>query len=111
MVSGVLGANGRSVPNHVALVSQKGNDSATTHHLKMTADLVSGTVKKHGDAYGSIVPQVYNSEIPLCSLRKQSRFRDTCFLSKWRLVRLKAIRGGEGGGEASQVVAPFRCKP
>ena len=88
MVSGVPGANGRSVPNHVALVSQKGNDSATTHHLKMTADLVSETVKKHGDAYGSIVPQVYNSEIPLCSLREQSRFRDakTCFLSKRRLL-------------------------
>lgn len=86
MVSGVPGANGRSVPNHVVLVSQKGNDSATTHHLKMTADLVSGTVKKHGDAYGSIVPQVYNnSEIPLCSLREQSRFNrdaNTCFLSK-----------------------------
>lgn len=89
MVSGVPGANGRSAPNHVALASQKGNDSATTHHLKMTADLVSETVKKHGDAYGSIVPQVYNSEIPLCSLREQSRFnRDakTCFLSKWRLL-------------------------
>lgn len=57
MVSGVPGANGRSAPNHVALASQKGNDSATTHHLKMTADLVSETVKKHGDAYGSIVPQ------------------------------------------------------
>ena len=85
MVSGVPGANGRSVPNHVVLVSQKGNDSATTHHLKMTADLVSETVKKHGDAYGSIVPQVYNSEIPLCSLREQSRFNrdaNTCFLSK-----------------------------
>lgn len=31
------------------------------------------------------------------------------------MVRLKAIRGGEGGGvgerEASQVVAPFRWKP
>lgn len=76
MVSGVPGANGRSVPSHVALVSQKDNDSATTHHLKMTADLVSGTVKKHGDAYGIIVPQVQNSGIPSCSLRKESRFRD-----------------------------------
>ena len=53
MVSGVPGANGRSVPNHVALVSQKGNDSATTHHLKMTADLVSGTVKTHEKTFMS----------------------------------------------------------
>ena len=66
-VSGGPGASGRAVPSRVALACRNEIASATTLHLKTTADPVLGIRKRRGGVHCGSAPQVTHTTFVIWS--------------------------------------------